>query len=151
MSQWRSAREDFGKTAEVIIVCRRVLAHEDEDRWGHLELSDFVILYDLEHVFVDECRHYVNGDIELSRHEHGVELAVGVIQWEEADPALGSRWVFASSFELWFLGVLEEDGLFGIGDQVILGLATLVSESDEARVGGHTIMTPLGRPVVPLE
>ena len=116
-----------------------------------MELCDSVILNDPEHVFVDECRHDVDRDIEFGRHEHGVELAVGVIKREEADPALVPRWVFARSFELWFLGVFEEDGLFRIGDQIVLGLATLVRESDEVRVGGHTIMTPLGRPVVPLE
>ena len=80
-----------------------------------------------------------------------MKLGIGVIEWEEADPTLIRGWIFTGSFELGFLGVLEEHGLFGIGDEVILGLATLVRGSDTVQVGGRTIMTPLGRPVVPLE
>lgn len=74
-----------------------------------------------------------------------------MIEWEEADPALVCGWVFASPFELGFLGVLEEEGLFCVGDQVIVGLTTLIRGSIMVRMGRLTIMTPLGRPVVPLE
>ena len=128
-----------------------MLAHQNQDWWGDLKLRDFVLLDDLEHPFVDECRHDVDRDIEFCRHEHGIQLGVGVIEWEEADPTLVRGWVFSSSFELGFLDVLEEQGLFGVGDQVMLGLATLVRGNDTVRPGQLTIMTPLGRPVVPLE
>ena len=128
-----------------------MLAHQDQDRGGDLKLGDFVLLDDLEHCFVIEFRHDVDWDIEFCRHEHGVELGVGVIERKEADPTLVRGWILSSSFELGFLGVLEEQGLFGIGDQVVLGLATLVRGSDTLRLGARTIMTPLGRPVVPLE
>lgn len=74
-----------------------------------------------------------------------------MIEWEEADPALVSGLVFAGSFELGVLGVLEEDGLFCVGDQVAVGLATLIRRSTLVYTGRPTIMTPLGRPVVPLE
>lgn len=74
-----------------------------------------------------------------------------MVKWEEADPTLVSSWIYTGSFELGFLGVFEEDGLFGIGDQVIVGLATVVSGATEYEIGKPTIMTPLGRPVVPLE
>ena len=116
-----------------------------------MKLGDFVRLYHLEHVFVDKRRHDIDWDIEFGRHHHGIELAVGVVKREEADPALVQCWVFTSSFELGLLGIFEEDGLFRVSDQVILGLAILVSKSDKIRFGRPTIMTPFGRPVVPLE
>lgn len=105
-----------------------VLAHQDEDGRGDLELCDPMRLDDPEHLFVDKCRHDVDWDVEFGGHEHGVQLAVGVIEWEEIDPPLVGGWVFAGALELGFLGVLEEDGLFRVGDQVIVGLAALVRE-----------------------
>lgn len=75
-----------------------------------------MLLNNLKHLFVDEGRHDVDWDVEFWRHEHGVQLSVGMIEWEEADPALVSGRVFASSFEFGFLDVLEEDGLFCVGD-----------------------------------
>lgn len=128
-----------------------MLAHQDEDGWGDLKFRDLVILNHLKHVFVDKSRHDVHWDVEFCRHDHGIQLTVGVIEWEEADPAFISGWVFAGAFELGFLGVLHQDCLFCVGDQVIVGLATLVRGSDTVRIGRPTIMTPLGRPVVPLE
>lgn len=116
-----------------------------------MELCDLVILNHLKHVFVDEGRHDVDWDVEFCRHHHSIKLAVGVIEWKEADPALMSSWVFTSAFELGFLGVLDEDGLFCVGNQVIVGLATVVRGGDTVQIGRPTIMTPLGRPVVPLE
>ena len=110
-----------------------------------------MLLNNLKHLFVDKGRHDVDWDVELYRHEHGVQLSVGMIEREEADPALVGDWVFASSFEFGFLDVLEEDGLFGVCDQVVVGLATLIRGSTLVGMGTPTIMTPLGRPVVPLE
>ena len=74
-----------------------------------------------------------------------------MIKWEEVDPALVDGWVFTGAFEFGFLDVLEEDGLFCVGDQIIVGLATLVRDDFMVQMVKHTIMTPLGRPVVPLE
>ena len=54
-----------------------------------------------------------------------------MIEWEKADPALVSGWVFASSFELGFIDVLEEDGLFCVGNQVTVGLATVIRKSNK--------------------
>ncbi len=116
-----------------------------------MKLGDLVRLYHFKHVFVDKFRHDIDWDIEFGCHEHGVELAVCVIEREEADPALVHHWVFTSPFEFGFLGILDEDGLFRIGDQIVLGLVIPVRESDELRFGILTIITPLGRPVVPLE
>ncbi len=128
-----------------------MLAHQDKDRWGDLKLRDFVLLNNLKHIFVDECRHNVDWDVEFGRHEHSIQLTVGMIQREEADPSLISSWIFTSSFELGFLDIFDKDGLFCVGYQVVLGLATLVRRSNKVRVERPTIMTPLGRPVVPLE
>ncbi len=128
-----------------------MLAHQDKDRWGDLKLCDSVLLNNLKHIFVDECRHNVDRDVEFGRHEHSIQLAVGMIQREEADPALISSWIFTSSFELGFLGIFEKDGLFCVRYQVVMGLATLVRRSSKVRIETPTIMTPLGRPVVPLE
>ena len=74
-----------------------------------------------------------------------------MIEREETNPTLVNDRIFTSAFELGFLGVLEEDGLFRIGDQVVVGLATAVRAGDKERTGRPTIITPLGRPVVPLE
>ena len=89
-----------------------MFGHQDQDRWGDLELCDSMLLDNLEHIFVDKCRHDVDRNVEFCRHEHGIQLTVGVIEWEEADPAFVSGWIFASSFELRFLGVFEEYRLF---------------------------------------
>ena len=130
-----------------------MLAHQDKDGWGNLELCDPVRLDDPEHLFKDECGHDVDRDVESCGHEHSVELAVGVIEGEEADPALVCGWVYASSFELGFLDVLDEDGLFRVGDEVVVGLANLIRGVSTMAwiLFRPTIMTPLGRPVVPLE
>lgn len=77
-----------------------------------MELCDFVILDDLKHVFVDKYRHDVDWDSKFCGHEHGIQLAVGVIERKKPDPTLFSGWIFTGSFELGVFGVLEEDGLF---------------------------------------
>ncbi len=128
-----------------------MFAHQNQDRRGDLEFCDSVLLNNLKHIFIDKSRHDVDWDVELCRHEHGIQLAVGVIEREEADPALVSDWVFTSSFEFRFLDIPEEDGLFCVGDQVTVGLATHIRGGNTVRIGRPTIMTPLGRPVVPLE
>ena len=89
-----------------------MLAHQDEDWRGNLELCDFVILNDLKHVFVDKYRHDIDWDSKFCGHEHGIQLAVGVIERKKPDPTLFSGWIFTGSFEFGFFGVLEEDGLF---------------------------------------
>ena len=106
-----------------------MLAHQDQDRWSDLELRDSVLLNDPKHLFVDEFRHDVDGDIEFRRHKHGIQLPVRVVEWEKPNPALVRGWVFAGPFEFGFLGVLEEDGLLRVCDQIILGLETLLREA----------------------
>ena len=118
----RGAGEDFGDGAEVVVCGCGVLAHEDEDRRRHLDLGDAVVLDDPQHLFVVEHGHDVDWDVEFGGHEHDVELGVGVVEGQESDPALVGDGVFACAFELGFLGVFEEDGLFGVGDEVVVRL-----------------------------
>lgn len=94
-----------------------------------------MLLNNLKHLFVDENRHDVDWDVDFCRHEHGVQLSVGMIEREEANPALVSDCIFAGSFKFGFLDVLEEDGLFGVGDQVAVGLGTLVRRSNLVDMG----------------
>jgi len=85
------AAQDLFDAAEVASRGLGPLRQHDHDRRHGPQPRD-AVLPDQPQVLVQlERLHHVRGDVEADGEEHGEELAVGVVQREEVQPALRLR------------------------------------------------------------
>lgn len=126
--QRRGAAQHVLDARQVVAGRLLPLGEHDEDGRGDLQARDAVAADGGEEVLVAELAHDVDGDAELDGHEDRVELPVGVVEGQEADPAL----LGAGGEGVGPARVADEDRLLDVGDEVVVGDADALGEAGGA-------------------
>lgn len=123
---------------EVVARGLGALGEHDDDGRRNLQLGDLVALDGGQKVFVVELGHDVDGRQRLAGEQTGVQLAVGVVQRQQADPAVARPKIpFGVSVD-----VAEVVDLLDVGDEAGVRHADALGEACRAGAevdGGHGV------------
>lgn len=113
---------------EVVTHGLGALGEHDDDGRRNLQLGDFVALDGGQEILVVELGHDVDGRQRLAGKQTGVELAVGVVQRQQADPAVARHEIpFGLSVD-----VAEVVDLLDVGDEAGVRDADALGEACRA-------------------
>lgn len=115
--QRRGSAGDVPHAGEVVAARLGALGEHDDDGRRDLQLGDLVLFNVGQKLLVLELGHDVQRRQRLARHQAGVELAVGVVQRQEADPAVARQQIPLGLA----VDMAQMNGLGEIGNEACVG------------------------------